>query len=419
MEKERCKARTQKRHRCLNDAMPGSEYCQKHSGGWSPPYSEPRQPRSFRWLQILVIVVVVLWVIPKIPYLLGSNNETGIGYRVDSYRSGSSTGGSQRPARTVPELSDEERLEQEEAASAAFAAAAALADEAFDRDGDYVSADLDSFNGIAENSGGLLPLRFTAGASTSPFVVSVSAPSSSGDSWGMAVWSPLRCRMMTKHPEHGTYQAELNSDSTASCSGMLARRDYDLQAGWAGDRPGAPPAVWTHRPADSDPGAPYSPVDQAELVEAGDGIAALTLKVGTDHADDALARDGDYTGATVTAINDALGDPGPFLALSFSEDDSTSPVGASIGTPSSSDGVWAIAVWSPSGCLLVAKDPAHGTFNAVLPPGLSERCSGTWARDDYSKTTGAEGDRADTPVLRWSQQTSDTAPATTAAITQE
>ena len=127
-------------------------------------------------------------------------------------------------------------------------------------------------------------------------------------------------------------------------------------------------------------------------------------------ADEVLGRDGNYTGATPDALNEVGADRGWLFPIYFQTDESNTPLAVSVEAPADADGSWALAVWSPGGCLLVAKDPVHGTFDSRLGPQATSPCSGAWATGDYNADRGEEGDRPGIPPLEWNRSNGDTEP---------
>ena len=307
----------------------------------------------------------------------------------------------------APALSEEALITQNEAAVAAFAAAARLAEEVFARDGNYLGATPDTLNEVAAGRGESLPVTFTDSVSNSPSTVSIAVPAASGGSWGLAVWSPSGCLLMSKHPLQGTYRAELEPDSAEWCTGEWARQDYDSRPWWGGDRTGDPRAVWTHQPPEADPAEPYVPVDEQELAQMGDDLAEVVAAVAASLADEVSERDGNYLGATPDALNEMGADRGWLVPMYFQTDESNTPLAVSVEAPVDADGSWSLAVWSPGGCLLVAKDPVHGTFGSRLSPRAGSPCSGAWAADDYRADPGEEGDRPGIPPLEWNRANRD------------
>ena len=290
---------------------------------------------------------------------------------------------------------------------AAFAAAARLAEEVLARDGNYLNATPDSLNEVANSRGELLPVTFTDAASDGPSTVSVSTPTTPGGSWGLAVWSPSGCLVMSRHPLQGTYRAELEPDAAGWCTGEWARQDYDSRPWWEGDRTGDPKAVWTHQPPEADPAEPYIPVDEQELAQMGEELAEAVATVAAGLADEILERDGSYTDATPDVLNEMGADRGWLVPMYFQTEESNTPLAVSVEAPVDADGSWALAVWSPGGCLLVAKDPVHGTFDSRLSPQADSPCGGAWAAGDYNAHHGEEGDRPGTAPLEWNRANGD------------
>ena len=312
----------------------------------------------------------------------------------------------------LDEPSEEASIEQDGIAVAAFAAAATLADEVFADSGGYAAAGPDSLNEIAASRGESLSMTFTEAVSDSPSAVSVAAPATAGGSWGLAVWSPSGCHVMSKNPLQGTYRAQLAPDAAEWCTGEWARQDYDSRPWWGGDRSGAPLAVWTYQQPDTDPFEPFQPADEQELARMGDDLAAAVATVAAYLVDEMLELDGSYTKATPDALNQIGAERGWPVPMFFQAEESNSPLAVSVDAPTDADSSWGLAVWSPGGCLLVAKDPTHGTFEARLKPQAPSGCSGASARGDYDAARGEAGDRPDTPPLEWMRLDTDyTAPA--------
>ena len=430
-----CEATTQTGERCRNIASSGSIYCHLHGGGGRSSGDGIDVSGGGGLGVLIAIVILVIWGCNKLQNLTledlglsgGSSGRASSGFSSPApapqpAREAAASTPAEEPAEgqfdeplevadAVPELSEDERIAQNESAVAAFATAARLAEDVLARDGSFSDAGPDPLSELAASRGEPVTAIFTAEVSDSPSTVSVSAPTTPGGSWGLAVWSPSGCLLMSKHPLQGTYRSELEPGSAAWCAGDWARDDYDRRPWWGGDRMGAPRAVWTYQPADADPAEPYTPADEQELARMGDELAEAVASVAAGLADEMLERDGSYMGATPDTLNEIGADRGWPVPIFFQAEESTSPLAVSVDTPAEADGSWGLAVWSPGGCLLVAKDPAHGTFNARLSPQSTSRCSGAWARDDYGKDRGAAGDRPGVPPLQWNRAGGgDTAP---------
>ena len=352
---------------------------------------------------LVAIVILVVWGCNEIrdgsdrPQFSGEQATRSAGPYVTDTPSRRSTEESTSRVR----LSEEEQTEQEATATVSFAAAAELAEEVFTSTGGYADTEPVLMNELAAGRDWWLAMSFTEATSDLPTTVSVAAPVAEDGSWGLAVWSPLGCHLMSKHPLQGTFRAQLEPDDAEWCTGDWARRDYYLQPWWEGDRIGSPRAIWTFQQPDTDLLQQFKPADEEELVQRGDKIAAFVASTASNLADEMLERDGGHIGATPDALSHAGASRDWLVPINFQAEESNSPLVASVDAPTEVDGSWGLAVWSPGGCLLVAKDPALGTFLAQLSPEASTGCSATSARSDYDASRGEEGDRPGDPLLNW------------------
>ena len=102
-----------------------------------------------------------------------------------------------------------------------------LADNIFARTGTYADASPDVLNELILAIDEQSSVTVTGAVSDSPSTVSVSTPTTPDGSWGMAVWSPLGCQVIAKHPMQGTYQRQVEPDFEGPCAGYWARLDFD------------------------------------------------------------------------------------------------------------------------------------------------------------------------------------------------
>ena len=130
---------------------------------------------------------------------------------------------------------------------------------------------------------------------------------------------------------------------------------------------------------------PALPAAEAEHIEQHETAIAALVRVEV-LADNIFARNGTYADVSPDVLNEliiAIDEQSPVTVTGAASD---SPSTVSVSTPTTPDGSWAMAVWSPFGCVIIAKHPMHGTYQREVEPDFPVECSGNWARQDFDRS---------------------------------